>query len=279
VDLRLDEKMAILHFIRLQILDLFLSGVMKLMIRERILLVIFIMVISVPVIHGQNTDEIVEQIYQQTLIHEAQLDSLKDYSFVQKILFTKLDGDGEIEEQSKREFIVRVHSQEVRHRELLAAFELEDGQWVDITEKEKNAGQSENKSVAFSLTEMVSPEMRNDYEFTLIGDDIVDSVKTIHLRATPLEEDEDKFTGDLWFEKDTYALIKAILIPSDFPTAIDDMVMEFTMSKFGDVWLPVTINFQAEVSFLFLFKGKIISDIVFEDYRFNQVFVDSLFGL
>jgi len=249
------------------------------MLKLNILLIMLIMVVSAPVQRGQNTDEIVEQIYQHTLIHEAQLDDLQNYSFVQKILFTKLDGDGEIEEQSRREFIVRVHSQEVRHRELIAAFDLEEGQWVDITEKEKSAGQAENKSVAFSLTEMVSPEMRKFYEFERIGDDVVDSVKTLHLKAIPLEEDEDKFTGDLWFEKDTYALVKAVLIPSEFPTAIDDMVMEFTMSKICDIWLPVTINFKAEVSFLFLFKGKIISDIVFEDYRFNQVFADSLFGL
>ena len=249
------------------------------MIKLNILSIILIMVVSSLVLRGQHTDEMVEQIYQHTLIHEGQLDSLKDYSFVQKILFTKLDGEGEIEEQSRREFIVRVHSQEVRHRELIAAFDLEDGQWVDITKKEKNAGQTENKSVAFSLTEMVSPEMRNFYQFERIGDEVIDSVKTIHIKAIPLEEDEDKFTGDLWFEQDTYALVKAVLIPSEFPTAIDDMVMEFTMSKIGDIWLPVTINFKAEVSFLFLFKGKIISDIVFEDYLFKQEFADSLFGL
>jgi hypothetical protein len=243
----------------------------------RILFIVIVMVVSVAVIHGQNVDEIVDHVYQETLIQEALLDSLKDYSYVQNIHFTKLDGDGEIEEESRREFIVRVHSRDVYHRELTSAYELEDEQWVDITEEEKNKGESEDKSVKFSLTEMVSPETRKSYQFTLIGDESLEGIKTIHVQAIPLEEDEDQFRGDLWFEEDSFNLVKAALIPSELPTAVKNMVMEFSMSKFGDIWLPVEVNFTAEISFLFIFKGKIKSDILFEDYRFNQVFADSLF--
>jgi hypothetical protein len=247
------------------------------MIRVDFLLIILILVISVSIIQGQNIDEIIENIYQQTLIHEGQLDSLENYSFVQKIHFTKLDGDGEVEEQSKREFLVRVRKGEIRHRELIAAFDLEEEQWVDVLQKEKNKRETESKSVKFSLTEMISPEQRIGYEFNLSYDEIVDGIKSIHIKANPFEEDEDKFAGDMWFEKDTYSLVKAVLVPSEFPTAVEDMVMGFSMRKFGDVWLPVKINFEAEVFFLFLFKGKIISNIFFEEYLFEQVFEDSLF--
>ena len=244
----------------------------------RILFIVIIMVVFVPVIHGQSVDEIVEHIYQEALIQEAILDSLEDYSYVQKVHFTKLDGDDEIEEKSRREFLVRVHAHDIYHRELISAYELENEHWVDITEEEKNKSQDENKSVKFSLTEMVSPEMRMHYQFTLIGDEYVEDIITIHVKAVPLEEDENRFQGDLWFEQDSFDLVKAILIPSELPPAVKNMVMGFSMSKFGNIWLPVKINFTAEISFLFIFKGKIISDIIFEDYLFNQTFPDSLFG-
>jgi len=229
-------------------------------------------------VEGQSSDDIIEKIYQQTLIQEGQLDSLENYSFVQKIHFTKLDGDGEVDEKSKREFLVRVRRGENRHRELIAALDLKDEQWLDVTEKEKNKRETESKSVKFSLTEMVSPDNRVNYEFTIIGDEFVDNIQTIHIEVNPLEEDEDKFTGDMWFEMDTYSLVKAVLVPSEFPTAVEEMVMEFSMRKFDEIWLPVKINFEAEVSFLFIFKGKILSDILFEDYIFEQVFADSLFN-
>jgi hypothetical protein len=96
--------------------------------------------------------------------------------------------------------------------------------------------------------------------------------------VAPIEEDEDKFAGDLWFEKESYALVKAKLSPSENPTGIESMIMTFSMGKYGEVWLPELIVFEAEVSFLIIFNGKIFSEIMFEDYRFEQVFGDSLFA-
>jgi hypothetical protein len=215
-------------------------------------------------------DEVVEKTYQQTLIHEGQLDSLKDYSYVQKIHFIKMDGDGEIEAQSKREFLVKVRSREQHERELIAAYDYEDDVWVNVTEKEKNKEQNEGKSVKFSLTEMVSPEARNNYRFTPVGDEFINGFQTLHLSVKPIEVDEDKFAGELWLVKDTYSLIKARLRPSENPTGIEKMLMNFTMSKINDIWLPVKITFEAEVSFLIIFKGKIFSEITFEDYRFGE---------
>ena len=124
---------------------------------------------------------------------------------------------------------------------------------------------------------MVSPEMRKNYEFSMVGDEMIDSIKTIHLLVNPNEEDEEKFTGDLWFEKKTFSLVQAKLVPSEFPT-VEDMTMTFSMRKFGEIWLPVNVIFEAEVSFLIIFKGKILSEIHFEDYLFNQSFSDSLLG-
>ena len=249
------------------------------MMNRIIVMIIPVVLIVVSQARVQTLDEIIENIYQQTIIDEARLDSLGDYSYIQEIHFTKLDGDGEIEEQSRREFLVSVRSQEIRHRKLMVALDFEDEEWVDVTEKEKNKKRrAESTSEKFSLTEIVSPEMRDNYNFQLVGNEIIDGYDSIYLKVQPLEEDEEKFAGDLWFEKNTYALIQAKLVPSELPTGVQDMIMEFSMRKFGELWLPVKIIFEAEVSFLIIFKGKVLSEILFEDYLFDQSFPDSLFG-
>jgi hypothetical protein len=235
---------------------------------------IFITVFGVSFASGQEMEQLVENIYQQTLLHEARMDSLAGYSHIQKVHFIKMDGDGEIEEQSKREYLVRIRSREQRHRELVSAYDFEDDAWINVTEEEKNKKPKERQSAKFSLTEMVSPEARQQYDFKLIGNEVVDGLETIHLLVTPLEEDEEKFAGDLWFEKSSYGLVQAKLMPSENPTGVDKMSMTFSMVKVNEVWLPEKITFDAEVSFLIIFSGKIFSEILFEDYRFGEVFAD-----
>jgi hypothetical protein len=121
--------------------------------------------------------------------------------------------------------------------------------------------------------------MRDNYNFQLVGNEIIDGYDSIYLKVQPLEEDEEKFAGDLWFEKNTCALIQAKLVPSELPTGVQDMIMEFSMRKFGELWLPVKIIFEAEISFLIIFRGKVLSEILFEDHLFDQSFPDSLFEM
>jgi hypothetical protein len=233
-------------------------------------LVFICSIITTLPLYGQNVDEIVERIYQQTLVHEKKLDSLKNYSHVQKVHFIKMDGDGEIEEQSKREYLVKVFSRDQRERNLISAFDYEDQNWIDVTTKEKDKEPRERESAKFSLTEMVSPSARGEYTFSLSGDEIVNSIQTLHLTVKPIEEDEEKFSGDLWFERDSYHLVQARLMPSDNPTGVERMIMDFEMKEHNGVWLPVKVMFEAEVSFLIIFKGKIFSEIRFEEYRFDE---------
>jgi hypothetical protein len=250
----------------------------KMKIEKYNLVIVLILIIVVHSIYGQGVDDLIENIYQQTLIHESRLDSLKEYSHVQKIHFIKMDGDGEIEEQSKREYLVKIRSRDQRHRELITAYDFEDEEWINVTEKEKNKRPKDNQGAKFSLTEMVSTEARTRYHFNLIGEEVVNGIRTVHLSVNPLEEDDEKFAGDLWFETDSYALVQANLFPSENPTGVDKMHMTFSMGKINQIWLPVMITFEAEVSLLIIFKGKIYSEIEFEDYRFGEVFADSLFG-
>lgn len=243
-----------------------------------LLLIFFFSAISIYSLQAQSIKEILDAAYQQTLQQESLMDSLGMYSYIQRIHFSKMDGDGEVEEQSKREFLVRVKKKDILDRQLISAYNYEEDEWINVSDKEKeNKQKKESSSQEFSLTEMVAPERRDEYKFEFVGEEQIDEKITLHLYVEPLEKDEEKFSGDLWFSDSDYGLIKAILIPSDTPTGVKSMTMEFNMVRFQEVWLPAKIIFNAEISFLFIFKGKIESEIVFDDYRFDQTFPDSLF--
>jgi len=175
--------------------------------------------------------------------------------------------------------LVQIRSRENRVRTLIFAFEYEDDTWIDITEQEKNKKiQAETRSQEFSLSEIVALESRINYQFQTLGFENVSGYETNHLVFEALEPDEERFSGDLWFDRETFALVKAQLVPSEFPTGLKNMMMIFYLEKFGKVWLPVKIYFDAEISFLIFFKAQVISEILFEDYRFDQSFPDSLFS-
>jgi len=224
-------------------------------------------------------DSILDKINLQSQKQDALQKQLGNYKFKQFIHFIKYDGDGEINEQSKREFYIYVKYDSLRKRELISALDFEDGEWVDVTEDEKNdKKQKESESKSFSLSEMVSSENRNLYEFEIIGQEYIDTLNTIHIKVTSIEEDEDRFQGNLWFETQNYNLVKADLSPSEMPTFVDNMQMYFEMQKIGSIWFPKKIQFAAEVDVLFLFSGKIYSDIIFSEFEFNQQFNDPWFN-
>lgn len=245
-------------------------------------LLITTLIISTLLTAQQNSiilNEILDKIHQQSQKHEQLKKSLGNYQYKQFIHFIKMDGDGDIEEQSKREYFIYVKSDTNRKRELLSAQNYEEGVWTKVTQNELEKSKEEkSESKSFSLSEMFSPDNRKLYQFDFIGEEYIDTLNTVHINATPFEEDEDKFKGQLWFETQDYNLIKAQLVPSDMPTFVDTMSMNFKMQKIDSLWFPQKIKFEAEVSVLFLFSGRIHSKISFSDFSFNQEFEESWFN-
>jgi hypothetical protein len=224
-------------------------------------------------------NNLLDKINLQSQKQETLQKSLGDYKYTQFIHFIKMDGDGEIDEQSKREYTIYVKSDTLRKRELISALEYEDSLWTDITDKEKNSSKERHsESKSFSLSEMFGPKNRKFYNFEIKGEEFIDTLNTIHMIVTALEEDEDRFQGNLWFETNEYTLVKAELKPSDMPTFVDDMQMFFDMQKVDSLWFPKKIVFNAEVGILFLFSGKIHSEILFSDFEFNQQFDNAWFN-
>ncbi len=238
-----------------------------------------ILVFLVPLYAKGNLSALLDRIYERAKMQNAAEDTLGNYSYIQRIHFVKMDGDGEIEEQSRRVFRVFVKDREVRHRELLEAQNFEDGEWTTVTDEEKNKKRRhKSESKSFGLEEVVAPAKRDLYRFENLGEVYIEGKQAVHLKVESIEEDEERFNGDLYFTPDEAALIKAVLVPSDYPTGVDTMSMVINMQKIGDYWLPEKIHFDADISFLLIFSGKIRSDIEFSDFQFNRQFPDSLFA-
>ena len=232
-----------------------------------------------PQIPSGEINKILDNINFQSQRQEQLQKNLKNYKYKQFIHFIKMDGDDEIEEQSKREYHIYVKSDSVRKRELLSALIFEDGEWKNISEEEKaNNKEKHSESKSFSLSEMVGPDNRKNYAFEIIGDEFIEPWETVHIRAKAIEEDEDRFQGDLWFEKENYSLVKAQLQPSEMPTFVDEMNMYFEMQQMDSLWFPQKIEFDAEVGILFLFSGKIHSEITFSEFEFDQQFNETWFN-
>lgn len=245
------------------------------------IIILFLLIISNVYAQEKSivADKMLDKIYLQDQQQEKLRSSLGNYKFRQFIHFIKFDGDGEMDEQSKREYILYVKSESQRKRELISALEYDDGKWTDITEKRKNKQvKSEHHSESFSLAEMFSPENRKLYNFENIGEEMLDTLQTVHIKAISKEEDEDLFQGHLWFDMNKFNLVKADLAPSEMPTFVDNMRMLFEMQNVDSLWLPQKIYFEAEIDILFLFGGNIQSEITFSDFEFNQQFEEDWFN-
>jgi uncharacterized protein DUF5686 len=243
-----------------------------------VLLIIFFL-LSIQLCAQVTIDTVLDKINLQSQKQDDLQKTLGNYKFKQFIHFIKYDGDDEIDEQSKREFNIFVKSDSLRKREIVSAFDFEDGEWIDVTDDEKNDNkEKESESKSFSLSEMVSPENRKLYEFEIVGEEYIDKLNTINLKVTSIEEDEERFQGHLWIETNDYNLVKADLSPSEMPTFVDNMQMFFELQKVDSLWFPKKIQFNAEVDVFFLFSGKIHSDIFFSEFEFNQQFEESWFN-
>jgi hypothetical protein len=220
-------------------------------------------------ISAQNVNNLIDQIYQANQRHEQKMDSLANYSFSQRIDFIKRDGDDAIEEQSLREFRVFIGPENQRSRSVLQAKNFEDGEWQDVRDRVA-AQEEEPAGKEFSLNEMVGPDYRHLYNFTPIGSDFINGIPVTGIRVACLEEDSERFEGELWVHANEYIVLKSILSPSDMPVGIEDMRMQIELQNIAGHWLPAEINIKAEISFLYIFSGKIESQISFYDYEFGN---------
>jgi len=238
--------------------------------------ILFLIVLKSAFSHAQEVDTLIENIYRQNLQQEQKLMQMSDYLFKQRIDFIKKDGDGDIDEQSQREFVVYVRPPDQQKRILIKARDYADGEWQDITEK-RRSGRHKGEGNKFSLNEIFNPEARKNYLFNYQGVEWVDGHHSERIQVTALEAGENRFNGELWFARGELDLVKAILSPSELPGSVDSMQMVFDMQKVNGYWVPKHIEMRAEISFLFFFSGIIESDILFYDYQFNQQFPDSIF--
>ena len=198
-----------------------------------------------------------------------------DHSYLQSVHFIKREGDGDIDEQSKRVFRVYVRPPDFVKRVLISAQNYTHGIWEDVTAAEKNKNRK-SESQQFSLTEIVSPEKRSAYIFTRSSTNETKYDSVLHLSVQAIKKNVDRFDGELWFRTQDYVLKRAKLRPSETPTGVDSMQMQFELMSVGNYWLPASIYLEAYISFLFFFKGSIQTTIDFSNYSLEQVIPDSI---
>ena len=95
--------------------------------RATLFLINLILIFQIPTARTQPLPDLIDRIYKQTTEQEIKIDSLSNYQYHQKIHFVKRDGDDEIDEQSKREFMVYVRSQSQKQRKLISAKNIISG--------------------------------------------------------------------------------------------------------------------------------------------------------
>jgi len=224
---------------------------------------------------ARDIDSLLMRIYDRAQQQEIAREQMCDYSYHQSVHFIKRDGDGDIEEQSLREFKVYVRPPDFNKRLLISAQNYKHGNWSDVTAAECNK-ERKTESQQFSLTEMVAPENRSMYSFAVsdTGTEKQDSLICLTVRA--IKKDDKHFDGRLWFRAEDYTLIRAELKPSDTSVGIKSMCMKFDMASVENYWLPARVFLEAHLSFLFFFKGSIQTTIDFSDYQLNQDLPDSL---
>jgi hypothetical protein len=237
---------------------------------------LFIFLIYPVFVHSQTVDEFIEHIYQRANEQKKEQDQMGDYVFRQAVHFTKLDGDGDIDEQSRRSFQVYVRPPDLTKRVLISAENYEDGKWIDVTMDERKENRK-TESRQFSLLEMVAPDVRDNYRFNIMDTIISDNMNIYCIGVTAKEKAEEYFDGKLWIEGRDYSLTRAVLTPSDMPTGLESMMMSFDLQKIGGYWLPKKVLLEAHISFLFIFKGKIKTTIQFTNHKFYQYIPDSMF--
>jgi hypothetical protein len=231
--------------------------------------------ISVYLIYAQNIGILLDHIYDRAIQQQQARAEMADYSYQQSVLFIKKDGDGDIDEQSRRVFRVYARPHDFIKRILISAENYEDGRWEDVTSAERNKDR-QSESQQFSLTEIVSPHARSAYNFSLLDTTKINGDSILHMSVGAIEKDEEVFDGELWFRTTDYILVKAALQPSETPMGVDSMRMVFDLHQVGDYWLPESVYIEAHISFLFFFKGSIETTIEFSDYQLKQTIPDSL---
>jgi hypothetical protein len=108
---------------------------------------------------------------------------------------------------------------------------------------------------------------RNNYDFTLLGEEALNGRRCYLLGLNPKREEKDLLRGKLWVDSETYNILRIEGSPVKSPSWwIHDVNILMSFAEVDGMWLRTSTHAVANVRF----KGKYIMDSRDLEYSFTQ---------
>ncbi len=203
-----------------------------------------------------DVDQIISGAVRQDSITRAEVGAweMQAVSYVRK-----LGGDEEVKEEKK--FLKTYYFKDSLFKAVFHEY-YRDGELQSQKELDKQIGEAaerrkkgRNRDASVNPMEPFYPENRGKYIFTLAGKELTHGCIAYHIVAEALEENQNLFEGDFWFEINHLNLLHAEFRPAKMPSKIKmlEMVKDYAPVEAG-YWLPVGFRLHGKGQVLLFIK-------------------------
>lgn len=214
---------------------------------------------------------------------EAQQEKIKnnidDVIFVADMMYKEFKKDGKIKKTVKSQRQVFIKKTDKRRDDYL--YVIVDGKKLDENEMRSEVDKWKKRSKSMDQTKMpLNPEAKEDYEYSLIGSDNLNSLPVWIVGFKAKKEEEGYINGRAYISGDHYNIIRAEFKPARVHRVIDDMNLSLTYSEVNGYWMPAKFKMDMKVRI-----GLLVTEIyrrieieeLYSQYKFNNRLADSFF--
>lgn len=203
-----------------------------------------------------DVDQIIRNAVRQDSLMRAEIGAweMDAVSYVRK-----LGGNDEVKEEKK--FLKTYYFEDSLFKVVFHEYYLngvqQDQKELDkqIREAAERRKKGRNRDASVNPMEPFYPENRGKYIFTLAGKELTHGCIAYHIIAECLEEDEDLYEGDFWFEINHLNLLRAEFRPARLPSKLKmlEMTKNYAPVEAG-YWLPVGFRLHGKGQVLLFIK-------------------------
>ncbi len=251
---------------------------------KTILIFTCLVVITILIPQASFTNISIKDTKLQDIISRAEmrqqsiLDNIQDATFLGKATYRELDKDGSV----KKDVIIqrRIYMKQYgkRYEEYISM--VVDGKTLSKEEIEKEQKEWRKKSKSEEAKMPLSKEAKGDYEYKLLGSDIVNGMPVWVVQFTSKKKEDGYINGTGYILKDKYDIVYAKFFPAKMPSVIKSMNMSLTYSEVQGYWLPHRFEMDMEINVKFLvsmYYRKVRIEDIYSQYKLNTGLQDSLF--
>ncbi len=226
-----------------------------------------------------DVDQIIRGAVRQDSITRAEVGAweMQAESFVRK-----LGGDDQVKEEKKflKTYYFKDSLFKVVFHEYYLDGVLQDQKELDkqIREAAERRKKGRNRDASVNPMEPFYAENRGKYVFTLAGKELTHGCIAYHIIAECLEDDENLFEGDFWFEINHLNLLRAEFRPAKMPSKIKmlEMTKDFAPVEAG-YWLPVGFRLHGKGQVLLFIKFNFAVEERYSKWEIRLDLPDSFF--